>query len=187
MGNFYFKGRRPSQDIENSQENIEDNPEGACKGQDAQRFRHQSNCLRTTCAAWTDTITLWKDYPNNSNFKKYNWNHYSKVREQEKTVTLGANKDARSRSNEKQSESKRRRRHCKHKKHGKVHSTDSYSIHGNDVVFFSQVRNLLGSFDDCALHSESSVSIGKVVYVSTYEHMIDESTRSNIHSIPTMI
>ena len=77
------------------------------------------------------------------------------------------------------------RRHREYKKIKEVHSIDSNSTHDNDVVTFFEVRDSLSSFDDYSLRLESSVSKGEVLYLSIYQHMTDDATRSNMQSIDT--
>ena len=90
---------------------------------------------------------LIKDCPNNSNSKKYNGHHYSKVCEQEQASAPGTNKKTSTKSNEKQSESKKHRKKHRHKSRDKVHSIllPTVAKYSSFAVKVSQVRNSLGS------------------------------------------
>ena len=84
-----------------------------------------------------------------------------------------------------------RGRHHDHKTCGEVHNLDFNRTHGDGVIKFSQVSDSLSSFNDFSLHSENSVSKGKVLAIHISICTVDKAnslidpTRRTILLSPT--
>ena len=130
---------------------------------------------------------LWRDCPNNPNFKKYNGTRYSKIREQEWDGRPGKNKDTDTKSYKEQSEPKGHRKRHHHKSCDDINSINFTSNYAISTVRCPQVRNSLKNVLRIWRELPSRANIFKYNYIyiwwmkllnPTYRTLILSSTHS---------